>query len=199
MNSEWFFLKEAHSLSGLPNDNIPEYIFWGRSNVGKSSLINLLTKKNLAKTSKTPGRTKSLVFFQFKKQFRIVDFPGYGFSYISEKKVIKLDNLIEGYLKNRENIKKIFLLFDSRHLIKPIDRIILESLLEIQNNEINFIFTKTDKIRPLDQKKLSENIESISKEFNKNIFHTSIKESNGIVLLKKFIHKSLDTKIGQNF
>ena len=199
MNSEWFFLKEAHSLSGLPNDNIPEYIFWGRSNVGKSSLINLLTKKNLAKTSKTPGRTKSLVFFQFKKQFRIVDFPGYGFSYISEKKVIKLDNLIEGYLKNRENIKKIFLLFDSRHLIKPIDRIILESLLEIQNNEINFIFTKTDKIRPLDKKKLSENIESVSKEFNKNIFHTSIKESNGIVLLKKFIHKSLDTKIGQNF
>ena len=171
MNSEWFFLKEAHSLSGLPNDNIPEYIFWGRSNVGKSSLINLLTKKNLAKTSKTPGRTKSLVFFQFKKQFRIVDFPGYGFSYIPEKKVIKLDNLIEGYLKKRENIKKIFLLFDSRHLIKPIDRIIFESLLEIQNNEINFIFTKTDKIRPLDKKKLSENIESVSKEFNKNIFH----------------------------
>lgn len=199
MNSEWFFLKEAHSLSGLPNDNIPEYIFWGRSNVGKSSLINLLTKKNLAKTSKTPGRTKSLVFFQFKKQFRIVDFPGYGFSQIPEKKIIKLDNLIEGYLKKRENIKKIFLLFDSRHLIKPIDRIILESLLEIQNNEINFIFTKTDKIRPLDKKKLSENIESVSKEFNKNIFHTSIKESNGIVLLKKFIHKSLDTKIGQNF
>ena len=75
----------------------------------------------------------------------------------------------------------------------------MESLLEIQNNEINFIFTKTDKIRPLDKKKLSENIESISKEFNKNIFHTSIKVSNGIVLLKKFIHKSLDTKIGQNF
>ena len=62
------------------------------------------------------------------------------------KKVIKLDNLIEGYLKKRENIKKIFLLFDSRHLIKPIDRIILESLLEIQNNEINFIFTKQIKL-----------------------------------------------------
>ena len=63
MNNEWFFLREAHSLSGLPVDDIPEYIFWGRSNVGKSSLINLLTKKSLAKTSKTPGRTKSLVFF----------------------------------------------------------------------------------------------------------------------------------------
>ena len=90
MNDEWFFLKEAHSLSCLPNDDIPEYVFWGRSNVGKSSLINLLTKKNLAKTSKTPGRTKSLVFFQFKKTLRIVDFPGYGFSHISKKKNNKI-------------------------------------------------------------------------------------------------------------
>ena len=139
MNSEWFFLKEAHSLSGLPNDDIPEYIFWGRSNVGKSSLINLLTKKNLAKTSKTPGRTKSLVFFQYKKIFRIVDFPGYGFSHIPKKKVIKLDNFIESYLTKRENIEKIFLLFDSRHLIKPIDKIIIESLLELQTNEINYL------------------------------------------------------------
>ena len=68
------FLKEAHSLKGLPIDDIPEYIFWGRSNVGKSSLINLLTKSTLAKTSKTPGRTKSLVLFQYKKVLRIIDF-----------------------------------------------------------------------------------------------------------------------------
>ncbi|MBD23201.1 MAG: YihA family ribosome biogenesis GTP-binding protein [Alphaproteobacteria bacterium] len=196
MENEWFFLKEAHSLSGLPADNIPEYIFWGRSNVGKSSLINLLIKKKLAKTSKTPGRTKSLVFFQFKKIFRIVDFPGYGFSYISKEKIIKLDNLIEGYLKKRENIKKIFLLFDSRHLIKPIDKVIIESLLEIQTNEINFIFTKVDKIKSLEKKKINEKIKNISKDFNKNIFHTSIKESNGIILLRKFLYKSLDKKVG---
>ena len=63
MNSEWFFLKEAHSLSGLPNDDIPEYIFWGRSNVGKSSLINLLTKKNLAKTSKKLRKNKKPCLF----------------------------------------------------------------------------------------------------------------------------------------
>ena len=105
MNSEWFFLKEAHSLSGLPNDNIPEYIFWGRSNVGKSSLINLLTKKNLAKLQKLQEEQKVLFFFNLKKQFRIVDFPGYGFSYIPEKKVIKLDNLIEGYLKKEKILK----------------------------------------------------------------------------------------------
>ena len=110
MNNEWFFLKRGTFLIYIPNDDIPEYFFWGRSNVGKSSLINLLTKKNLAKTSKTPGRTKSLVFFQFKKLFRIVDFPGYGFSYIPKKKIIKLDdNFIEGYLKKREILKKFFL------------------------------------------------------------------------------------------
>ena len=196
MNNEWFFLREAHSLSGLPVDDIPEYIFWGRSNVGKSSLINLLTKQNLAKTSKTPGRTKSLVFFQFKKLFRIVDFPGYGFSYIPKKKIIKLDNLIEGYLSKRANIKKIFLLFDARHLIKPIDKIIIDSLLEIQRKEVNFIFTKIDKIKSLDKKKFSEKMENISREFNKKIFHTSIKESNGIVLLRKFLYKQLDIKVG---
>ena len=196
MDSEWFFLKEAHSLSTLPNDNVPEYVFWGRSNVGKSSLINLWTKKKLAKTSKTPGRTKSLVFFQFKKLFRIVDFPGYGFSYIPKKKIIKLDDLIEGYLSKRANIKKIFLLFDARHLIKPIDKIIIDSLLEIQRKEVNFIFTKIDKIKSLDKKKFSEKMESISREFNKKIFHTSIKESNGIVLLRKFLYKQLDIKVG---
>ncbi len=196
MNNEWFFLREAHSLSGLPMDDIPEYIFWGRSNVGKSSLINLLTKQSLAKTSKTPGRTKSLVFFQFKKLFRIVDFPGYGFSYIPKKKIIKLDNLIEGYLSKRANIKKIFLLFDARHLIKPIDKIIIDSLLEIQRKEVNFIFTKIDKIKSLDKKKFSEKMENISREFNKKIFHTSIKESNGIVLLRKFLYKQLDIKVG---
>jgi len=196
MNNEWFFLREAYSLSGLPMDDIPEYIFWGRSNVGKSSLINLLTKKNLAKTSKTPGRTKSLVFFQFKKLFRIVDFPGYGFSYIPKKKIIKLDDLIEGYLSKRANIKKIFLLFDARHLIKPIDKIIIDSLLKIQRKEVNFIFTKIDKIKSFDKKKFSEKMESISREFNKKIFHTSIKESNGIVLLRKFLYKQLDIKVG---
>ena len=86
MNNEWFFLRESHSLSGLPMDDIPEYIFWGRSNVGKSSLINLLTKKNLAKTSKTPGRTKSLVFFQFKNYLELLTFQVMVFHIFPKKK-----------------------------------------------------------------------------------------------------------------
>ena len=191
MDNEWFFLNEVHSVSTLPNDNIPEFIFWGRSNVGKSSLINLLTRKKIAKTSKTPGRTKGLIFFQYKNILRIVDFPGYGFSYIPKEKIIKLDDLIEKFLVTRENIKKIFLLFDSRHLIKPIDEIIINSLTEIQNKEINFIFTKNDKIKSIQEKeKMNQSISDISKKFNKNIFRTSIKESNDIISLRKFLFKS---------
>ena len=68
MNEPWKFIKEVYSFSDLPNDEIPEFIFWGRSNVGKSSLINLITKKKIAKTSRTPGRTRSLVLFQYKKK-----------------------------------------------------------------------------------------------------------------------------------
>ena len=193
MDNEWFFLNEVHSVSTLPNDNIPEFIFWGRSNVGKSSLINLLTRKKMAKTSKTPGRTKGLIFFQYKNILRIVDFPGYGFSYIPKEKIIKLDDLIEKFLVTRENIKKIFLLFDSRHLIKPIDEIIINSLTEIQNKEINFIFTKNDKIKSIQEKnKMNQSISDISKKFNKNIFRTSIKESNDIICLRKFLFKSLE-------
>ena len=191
MDNEWFFLNEVHSVSTLPNDNIPEFIFWGRSNVGKSSLINLITRKKMAKTSKTPGRTKGLIFFQYKNILRIVDFPGYGFSYIPKEKIIKLDDLIEKFLVTRENIKKIFLLFDSRHLIKPIDEIIINSLTEIQNKEINFIFTKNDKIKSIQEKeKMNQSISDISKKFNKNIFRTSIKESNDIISLRKFLFKS---------
>merc|ERR1711991_204411 len=122
---------------------------WGRSNVGKSSLINLLTKKKLAKTSRTPGRTKSLVFFQYKKILRIVDFPGYGFSKISASQISKLDLLLDQYFQKRENLKKIFLLIDSRHLLKPIDLSIIRLLEKTSEKEIIFVFTKKDKIKNL--------------------------------------------------
>ena len=90
MNEPWKFIKEVYSFKDLPIDEIPEFIFWGRSNVGKSSLINSITKKKIAKTSRTPGRTRSLVLFQYKKDLRIIDLPGYGYSKISKKKLLKL-------------------------------------------------------------------------------------------------------------
>ncbi len=191
MSEDWKFVKEVHSFKELPSDQIPEFIFWGRSNVGKSSLINSLTNKKIAKTSRTPGRTKSLVFFQYKNIFRIVDFPGYGFSKISANQILKLDLLLDQYFQKRENLKKIFLLIDSRRLLKPIDLLIIELLEKTSKKEIIFVFTKKDKIKNLQlQKKNNESLNLIKKEFNKNIFNTSIKESNGIILFKKFLFNS---------
>ena len=191
MSEGWKFIKEVHSFKELPLDQIPEFIFWGRSNVGKSSLINSLTQKKIAKTSRTPGRTKSLVFFQYKKTLRIVDFPGYGFSKISANQILKLDLLLDQYFQKRENLKKIFLLIDSRHLLKPIDFSIIKLLEKISKKEIIFVFTKKDKLKSLKlKKKNNDSLNLIKKEFNKNIFNTSIKESNGIILLKKFLFKS---------
>ena len=191
MSEDWKFIKEVHSFKDLPLDQIPEFIFWGRSNVGKSSLINSLTQKKIAKTSRTPGRTKSLVFFQYKNILRIVDFPGYGFSKISTNQILKLDLLLDQYFQKRENLKKIFLLIDSRHLLKPIDFSIIKLLEKISKKEIIFVFTKKDKLKSLKlKKKNNESLNLIKKEFNKNIFNTSIKESNGIILLKKFLFKS---------
>ena len=191
MSEDWKFIKEVHSFKELPSDQIPEFIFWGRSNVGKSSLINSLTKKKIAKTSRTPGRTKSLVFFQYKNILRVVDFPGYGFSKISANQIFKLDLLLDQYFQKRKNLKKIFLLFDSRHLLKPIDLSIITLLEKSSEKEIIFVFTKKDKIKSLKlKKKNNESLNQLKKEFNKNIFNTSIKESNGIILLKKFLFKS---------
>ena len=191
MSEDWKFIKEVHSFKELPSDQMPEFIFWGRSNVGKSSLINSLTKKKIAKTSRTPGRTKSLVFFQYKNILRVVDFPGYGFSKISANQIFKLDLLLDQYFQKRKNLKKIFLLIDSRHLLKPIDLSIIKLLEKNSEKEIIFVFTKKDKIKSLKlKKKINESLYQIKQEFNKNIFNTSIKESNGIILLKKFLFKS---------
>ena len=193
MNEPWKFIKEVYSFSDLPNDEISEFIFWGRSNVGKSSLINLITKKKIAKTSRIPGRTRSLVLFQYKKNFRIIDLPGYGYSKISKKRIAEIDATLDKYLRARKNLKKIFILLDSRHLIKPIDQSILDHLNEVTDKEIFLIFTKKDKIKNQSEKKKTNiEIEKIKTMTNKKIFNTSIKESNGIILLKKFLFESLE-------
>tara|TARA_B100000686_G_C16568997_1_gene851865 strand:+ start:60 stop:635 length:576 start_codon:yes stop_codon:yes gene_type:complete len=191
MDENWRFIKEVHSLKDLPNDTIPEFVFWGRSNVGKSSLINLLTKKKIAKTSKSPGLTKSLVLFQFKNNLRILDFPGYGFSRIPKRKEFSLDTLINKYLSQRKNLKELFLLVDSRLGFKEIDIKILENLSDI-NIQTCIVFTKIDKLKTKKEKeKIKSYIDKVQNQHYKKIFNTSIHQSNGIILLKKFLFKSL--------
>ena len=171
---------------------MPEVIFWGRSNVGKSSLINSITKSKIAKTSKTPGRTRSLIFFQLENKLRLVDFPGYGFSKIPKNNEYKLDILIDEYLKKRKNIFKLFLLIDSKHGFKETDNLIINQLDRYLNERVCLVFTKTDRLKNLDEKSLLENHNKIANDkFNKNFFNTSIKEINTIILLKKFLMDSL--------
>ena len=192
MNESWKFLTEVHNFRDLPEDGIPEIVFWGRSNVGKSSLINSITKSKLARTSKTPGRTRSLIFFEIKKKIRFVDFPGYGFSFIPKNNESKLDNLIDQYVRKRKNIIMLLLLIDSLHGIKDIDNFILNRLNLYLEHKILLIFTKKDRLKNNAQKKLLEKYnEFADRKLNKKFFNTSIKEANTIILLKKFLMHSL--------
>lgn len=141
------FVLGVASLKQLPPDNeLEEIAFAGRSNVGKSSLINALTgKKGLAKTSNTPGRTQQLNYFNLANKLYLVDLPGYGFAKAPENIVKQWQKMIFAYLQGRVNLKRVFLLIDSRHGIKKVDKDIME-MLDKAAVTYQIILTKTDKI-----------------------------------------------------
>ena len=193
MYGQFRFIKEVFDLKNLPPQTLPEFVFWGRSNVGKSSLINSITNSNIAKTSKTPGRTRSLVFFESEKKSRIVDFPGYGYSKMPKNNEHRIDDLIEYYLKNRKSIKFLFLLIDSRHGFKDIDKMIFSQINTLLKKRVIIIFTKTDKLKAKhDKKNLIELNNQVEKKLNKTFFNTSIKNTNDITLFRKFLLKSIE-------
>jgi GTP-binding protein len=141
------FVKGVTSLEGLPDDGRPEIAFAGRSNVGKSSLINALTgRKTLARVSVTPGRTRELNFFTLgpESALYLVDMPGYGYARASKSAVKGWTRLIEDYLKGRRELKRVFLLIDGRHGIKPNDR---ETMKLMDEAAVSYqaVLTKADK------------------------------------------------------
>ncbi|MCI5840153.1 MAG: ribosome biogenesis GTP-binding protein YihA/YsxC [Peptoniphilaceae bacterium] len=132
--------------SQYPKDEIKEIAFAGRSNVGKSSLINtLINRKNLARTSSKPGKTRTVNFYKINDSFRLVDLPGYGFAKVSKKEKEKWNLLIEDYLSTRENLKEVFLVIDIRH--EPTENDIKMYNWILENGFMGFIIaTKYDKI-----------------------------------------------------
>ena len=139
------YLISSPNVDGCPKPDMPEYAFIGRSNVGKSSLINMLTNQSkLAKTSNTPGKTQMINHFLANDSFYIVDLPGYGFAKVSQSTRNVWEKMIEGYLKQRTNLVTVFVLIDSRHEPQKID---LEFLRKLGDWGIpfNVIFTKADK------------------------------------------------------
>jgi len=141
------FVKGVVDIDGLPRDGKPEIAFAGRSNVGKSSLINALTgQKSLARVSVTPGRTRELNFFTLGKDgaFYLVDMPGYGYARASKAEVKGWTKLIQDYLKGRRELKRVFLLIDARHGIKESDSDIM-TLMDEAAVSYQGVLTKADK------------------------------------------------------
>lgn len=144
------FLKSAPALEHLPDPVVPEVAFAGRSNVGKSSLLNKLTNRNsLARTSNTPGRTQELNFFDVGEPlaFRLVDMPGYGFAKAPKDVVKKWRYLVNDFLRGRQALKRALVLIDARHGIKDVDREIMD-MLDKAAVSYRLVLTKADKIKP---------------------------------------------------
>jgi len=144
------FLKSAPELKFLPDPDVPEIAFAGRSNVGKSSLLNALTNRNkLARTSNTPGRTQELNFFDVGEplQMRLVDMPGYGFADAPKDMVKRWRFLVNDYLRGRPVLKRALVLVDSRHGLKEVDREVMR-MLDDAAVGYHLVLTKGDKVKP---------------------------------------------------
>ena len=140
------FLKSAFDESQYPPPDRPEVAFAGRSNVGKSSLLNaLVNRKNLARTSSTPGRTQALNFFRVNDRFTFVDLPGYGYARVSREVKRSWRGMVEAYIKNRPNLKAVVVIVDVRRDLEEDDRSLMEWLKQEGKNVLP-IFTKVDKL-----------------------------------------------------
>lgn len=160
-NKKCDFMLSVANLKQLPNDDKEEVAFAGRSNVGKSSLINaLFGQRKLAKTSCTPGRTQMLNYFNLDDKIYLVDLPGYGFAKAPKDIVKNWQKLINAYLVGRANLRRVFLLIDSRHGIKKIDEEIM-TMLDTAAVTYQIVLTKIDKISTKELEKVIEETNKI--------------------------------------
>ncbi len=148
------FLISAASFNQLPDTDLPEIAFAGRSNVGKSSLLNALTgRKNLARTSNTPGRTQQVNFFDLGGRVMLTDLPGYGYAKAAKSVVDQWTRLIKSYLRGRVQLRRVCLLIDSRHGLKDTDREVM-ALMDEAAVAYQIVLTKCDKIKAAELEKL---------------------------------------------
>jgi len=145
------FIKSANQVSQFPEDSGSEIAFVGRSNAGKSTALNaIFGRKNIAKTSKTPGRTQLINFFGVDDDCRVVDLPGYGYAAVSKEKRKQWDELISDYFRTRDALKGVFLIIDSRRMITELDHLFLDFYLPL-GKSLHVILTKADKLKKLEQ------------------------------------------------
>ena len=176
------FLQSSPGLEGCPNDEVLEFAFIGRSNVGKSSLLNLLTgKQGLARVSQTPGCTQLINFFKINGSFRMVDLPGYGYAKVPKGHRAAFQEIIATYIADRPNLQLVFVLVDSRHEPQKIDLEFLEWLGEVER-PFAVVFTKTDKLKSSHLKKNTDAFLQALSAFHSDpltVFLTSSKTRDG--------------------
>jgi GTP-binding protein len=188
------FVKGVVDVAGLPSDNLPEVAFAGRSNVGKSSLLNaLLGRSGLARTSNTPGRTRELNYFRLGEGLYVVDMPGYGYAKASKTLVRDWNHLIRDYLRGRTQLKRVFLLIDSRHGVKENDK---ETMTLMDKSAVSYqlVLTKTDKLKPREvEAVIAGTLEQAGKHgaAYPEVVVTSAEKRQGIEELRQAVARSL--------
>jgi len=181
------FVAGAADMATLPTDALPEVAFAGRSNVGKSSLVNALTgRKTLARTSDTPGRTQQLNFFELGERLMLVDLPGYGYAEAPKHLVKQWTRLIQDYLRGRPGLRRVLMLVDGRHGLKDTDRELMDMLDKAAVN-YQLVLTKADKVKSADLAKvLSQSTAAIARRpaAHPEILVTSAREGQGVPELR---------------
>ncbi|OIQ27635.1 MAG: YihA family ribosome biogenesis GTP-binding protein [Alphaproteobacteria bacterium MedPE-SWcel] len=184
------FLKGVVAMSGLPPADRIEVCFAGRSNVGKSSLINALTgTKGIARASNTPGRTQEINFFVQSPELYLVDLPGYGYANAPLAVVEKWQKLLKQYLSGRQTLRRAFVLIDSRHGVKKVDEEIM-SLLDSAAVTFQVVMTKADKVKAQDREKILDQVRgALSKHpaAYPELVLTSSEKGDGIATLRSII------------
>ncbi|QFT64601.1 ribosome biogenesis GTP-binding protein YihA/YsxC [Roseivivax sp. THAF30] len=184
------FLKGVVAMDGLPPSDRAEVCFAGRSNVGKSSLINALTgRKGLARASNTPGRTQEINFFTLGESHYLVDLPGYGYANAPLPVVEKWQRLLKQYLSGRANLRRAFVLIDARHGVKAVDQEIL-TLLDKSAVTFQVVLTKTDKVKEKDRARILTQVrEALAKHpaAYPEIVLTSSEKGDGIPTLRAIV------------
>ncbi len=191
---DWQFVAATGTPASLPPMRGIEIAFAGRSNVGKSSLINALTgRKNLARISRTPGRTQELIFFTGGESLNVVDMPGYGYAAAAKSKIAAWTALIDAFLRGRSNLARVYVLADARHGLKPTDEPALDALGQAAVSH-QIILTKCDELKPAE---LASRIAEVEAALSKRpaafptVLATSSRDGSGIPELRAAIARLL--------
>lgn len=197
------FVRGVVALDGLPPADIPEVAFAGRSNVGKSSLVNALTgRKTLARTSNTPGRTQELNYFLLSEVLYLVDLPGYGYAKVSKTQKAAWTDLVFAYLQGRPNLKRVLMLIDARHGIKDNDREVM-AMLDVAAVSYQIVLTKCDKLKPGELARREDDVREVLRKHvaaHPRIVLTSSVKGDGIADLRTEIWAlATDTELPDTF